>query len=245
MSHCCRKRPGCCRRRGSCDRSRAGLKSELPAWSFTAISSDLAAAARFRHRRRYAACLGTVVITRVDATHRMDCWRPKAHHLVNSCCRFATITPSYAHVPTRSGQLPHAAIWRHDCHARAPARASGVPFGETVSDNVIVVEVMVETLDETWWRAFRATSSPVSPGRDRGARPCVGLMAAPQAPAVTPLARRRTNGACIRRAVRRAADCRSPATKPSALAAQPCETMPVRSWTISPSLSWRANSCRT
>ena len=42
-------------------------------------------------------------------------------------------------------------------HARAPA--SGLwqeSAGETVRDDVVIYEVMVETLDETWWRRYRA-----------------------------------------------------------------------------------------
>ena len=42
-------------------------------------------------------------------------------------------------------------------HARAPA--SGLwqeGAGETVHDDLVIYEVMVEPLDEPWWRAYRA-----------------------------------------------------------------------------------------
>ncbi len=42
-------------------------------------------------------------------------------------------------------------------HARAPA--SGLyqeGAGETVHDDLVIYEVMVDTLDEPWWRSYRA-----------------------------------------------------------------------------------------
>jgi hypothetical protein len=41
-------------------------------------------------------------------------------------------------------------------HARAPAQGVWASGSGTVSDDVVVVEVMVETLDRDWWSAYRA-----------------------------------------------------------------------------------------
>ena len=41
-------------------------------------------------------------------------------------------------------------------YARAPAKGSWKPYtGETVHDDIVVYEVMVDALDAAWWAQFR------------------------------------------------------------------------------------------
>lgn len=40
-------------------------------------------------------------------------------------------------------------------HNRAPAEGRWETSGRTQHDDVLVIEVMVETLDRAWWRVFR------------------------------------------------------------------------------------------
>ena len=41
-------------------------------------------------------------------------------------------------------------------YARAPAKGEWKPAsGETVQDDIVVYEVMVERLDRAWWRGYR------------------------------------------------------------------------------------------
>ena len=43
-------------------------------------------------------------------------------------------------------------------YARAPAKGEWKPApGETVSDDIVVYEVMVDTLDRAWWARYRKT----------------------------------------------------------------------------------------
>jgi hypothetical protein len=40
-------------------------------------------------------------------------------------------------------------------HTRSPAEGRWLHQGNTTSDEVVVIEVMVETLDDAWWTAYR------------------------------------------------------------------------------------------
>ena len=42
-------------------------------------------------------------------------------------------------------------------YTRAPAEGRWMQRGDTNAEEMVVIEVMVETLDEAWWTAYRAT----------------------------------------------------------------------------------------
>ena len=46
-------------------------------------------------------------------------------------------------------------------YTRAPAEGRWIQQGNTNAEEMVVIEVMVETIDEAWWSAYRASLEAV------------------------------------------------------------------------------------
>jgi hypothetical protein len=55
----------------------------------------------------------------------------------------------------RSGSIDGARFCGLTAFSRSPAQGTTSNGGKTVDDEIIVFEVMAETLDTSWWKSYR------------------------------------------------------------------------------------------